>query len=171
VSTNGYFTIGTGSSGILTGPTQANPASMAGNPEDLWLEPGTVNSDGDIQNVYYQTGTNGNGMYYVKLLIYSGLYSEITTPSSYIINFYRDTAYQWLETRVKLNTQGNVGPYNSPSVAQPPSTVSSVFRGNLNGQGWSYLGTGSVSPGGGITTGAEAAALVSGNGDWTSYGI
>jgi uncharacterized delta-60 repeat protein len=171
VSTNGYFTIGTGSSGVLSGPTQANPTSMAGNPGDLWLEPGTVNTDGDIQNLYYQTGTNGNGMYYVKLLIYSGLYEEITTSSSYIINFYRDTGYQWLETRVKLNTQGDVGPYNSPSVAQTPSTVSRVFRGNLNGQGWSYLGTGSVSPGGGITTGAEAAAFVSGNGDWTSYGI
>jgi uncharacterized delta-60 repeat protein len=171
VSTNGYFTIGTGSSGILSGPTQANPASMAGNPGDLWLEPGTVNTDGDIQNLYYQTGTTGNGMYYVKLLIYSGLYEEITTPSSYIINFYRDTGYQWLETRVKLNTRGDVGPYNSPSVAQPPSTVSRVFRGNLNGQGWSYLGTGSVSPGVGITTGVEAAAFVNGNGDWTSYGI
>jgi uncharacterized delta-60 repeat protein len=171
VSTNGYFTIGTGSSGVLSGPTQANPASMAGNPGDLWLEPGTVNTDGDIQNLYYQTGTTGNGMYYVKLLIYSGLYEEITTPSSYIINFYRDTGYQWLETRVKLNTRGDVGPYNSPSVAQPPSTVSRVFRGNLNGQGWSYLGTGSVSLGGGITTGTEAAAFVSGNGDWTSYGI
>jgi uncharacterized delta-60 repeat protein len=171
VSTNGYFTIGTGSSGVLSGPTQANPASMAGNPGDLWLEPGTVNTDGDIQNLYYQTGTNGNGMYYVKLLIYSGLYEEITTSSSYIINFYRDTGYQWLETRVKLNTQGDVGPYNSPSVAQTPSTVSRVFRGNLNGQGWSYLGTGSVSLGGGITTGTEAASFVSGNGDWTSYGI
>jgi uncharacterized delta-60 repeat protein len=170
VSTNGYFTIGTGSSGILTGPTQANPASMAGNPEDLWLEPGTVNSDGDIQNVYYQTGINAGG-YYVKLLIYSGLYAEITTPSSYLINFYRDINYQWLETRVKLNTQGNVGPYNSPSVAQTPSTVSRVFRGDLNGLNWTYLGTGSVDISSQVTTGAEALAIVNENEDWTSYGI
>jgi hypothetical protein len=170
VSTNGYFTIGTGSSGILTGPTQATPASMAGNPEDLWLEPGTVNSDGDIQNVYYQTGINAGG-YYVKLLIYSGLYDEITTPSSYLINFYRDINYQWLETRVKLNTQGNVGPYNSPSVAQTPSTVSRVFRGDLNGQNWTYLGTGSVDISSQVTTGAEALAIVNENEDWTSYGV
>jgi uncharacterized delta-60 repeat protein len=171
VSTNGYFTIGTGLGSVLSGPTQANPASMAGNPGDLWLEPGTVNTDGDIQNVYYQTGTNASGMYYVKLLIYSGVFEEITTPSSYLINFYRDLTYQWLETRVKLNTQGSVGPYNVPSVAQTSSTVSRVFRGDLNGQNWIYLGTGSVGPASLLSTGAEAAAFVSGNGDWTSYGI
>jgi uncharacterized delta-60 repeat protein len=169
VSTNGYFTIGTGSDSRLTSPSQPYPASMAGNSGDLWLEPGTVNTDGDAQNVYYQTGTNVSGTYYVKLLIYSGVYGQKTTPSSYLINFYRDTAYQWLETRVKLNTQGSIGPFNLPSVAQTSSTVSRVFRGNLNGQGWSYLGTGSVGPASQLSTVAEALTYINDNGYWTSY--
>jgi hypothetical protein len=57
---------------------------------------------------------------------------------------YRDSQYQYVETRVKSNAEGTVGPYNVPSVAQNASTSSRVWRGDLNGQNWTYLGTGSV---------------------------
>lgn len=145
LSTNGYFTIGTGLGSILSAPTTASPAVMAANPSDNWLQPGLVNSDGDTQNFYYQTGNNGGNKYYVKLLVYAGTYGATTTPTSWIANFYRDDSYQWLETRVKSNVRGSAGPYNAVSVAQTPSTTSKVWRGDLNGQNWVYLGTGSVS--------------------------
>lgn len=145
LSTNGYFTLGSGSGNILGSPQQQpNPAAMAGQTGDLWLQKGLVNTDGDTQNFYYKTGSDSANKYYVKLLVYCGTYASSTTPKSYVINFYRDTSYQWLEARAKSNTSGNVGPYNATDVSQPSSTLSMVWRGDLNGQNWAYLGTGSV---------------------------
>ena len=143
-STNGYFTIGSGSGSILAGPTQSSPASMCANPSDNWLQPGLTNTDGDVQNAYYQTGTSGGTKYFVKLLVYGGTYGSPTSPTSWIANFYRDSSYQWFEVRAKSTLRGSVGPYNAVSVAQPSSTTSRVWRGDLNGQNWVYLGTGSV---------------------------
>lgn len=145
LSTNGYFTIGSGSGAILNGPTTASPATMAANPSDNWLQPGLVNTDGDTQNFYYKTGNDGADRYYVKLLVYAGTYGSPTAPTSWIANFYRDTAYQWLEVRAKSTLRGSAGPYNIVSVAQASSTTSKVWRGDLNGQNWVYMGTGSVS--------------------------
>lgn len=144
ISTNGYFTLGTGSGNVLTGPTQSNPASMCANPGDLHLQPGLNNSDGDTHNVYYITGTTEYWGYYVKLLVYCGTYQATTTAKSWMANFYRDSSYQWFETRAKSNVTGNAGPYNTISVAQTSSTTSRVWRGDLNGQNWVYMGTGSV---------------------------
>ena len=42
------------------------------------------------------------------------------------------------------SSAGNAGPYNAIDVSQPSSVQSRVWRGNLNGQNWVYLGTGSV---------------------------
>ena len=144
LSTNGYFTLTSGDSGIRSGPDNSNPATMAANPGDNWLQPGLTNSDGDVQNWYYKTGNDSSAKFYAKLLVYGGTYGATTTPTSYIINFYRDEVYEWLETRVKSNVRGSAGPYNSPSVAQGASTTSRVWRGDLNGQNWVYMGTGSV---------------------------
>jgi len=144
LSTNGYFTIGTGDNGILAGPTNANPATMAANPGDNWLQPGLVMTDGDTQNWYYKSGSDGGNKYYIKNIVYAGTYGDATTPTSYLINFYRDNNYQWLETRVKSNTRGNAGPYNSTDVSQPAQSISKVWRGDLNGLNWVYMGTGSV---------------------------
>jgi len=144
VSTNGYFTLGSGINNILTGPTINNPAVMAGNPGDNWLQPGLTNSDGDIQNLWYRVVSDTSGKYCVKLLVYGGTYGSSTSPTSWIANFYRDSQYQWLETRAKSTLRGNAGPYNVTSVAQSSSTTSRVWRGDLNGQNWVYMGTGSV---------------------------
>jgi hypothetical protein len=144
VSTNGYFTIGNGSGSIISTPqTLSNPAAMAANPSDNWLQLGLTNTDGDVQNIYYQTGNNGN-KHFVKLIVYAGTYGNPTSPTSYVINFYRDSVYQWLETRVKSNVRGNAGPYNDVDVSQQSSTTSRVWRGDLNGQNWEYLGFGSI---------------------------
>jgi hypothetical protein len=77
-------------------------------------------------------------------LVYAGTYGAPTAPTSYLINFYRDEVYEWLEARAKSTVRGSAGPYNSPSVAQGSSTTSRVWRGDLNGQNWVYMGTGSV---------------------------
>lgn len=148
LSTNGYFTLGNGSSGIYTNPQQqSNPAIMCGNPGDNWMQPGLTNTDGDVQNWYYKTGNDGGTKFYVKNLVYGGTYSNVTRPTSYVINFYRDGVYQWLEARVKSNSQGNAGPYNNTGdVSQGAGTTSRVWRGDLNGQNWVYLGVGTVQP-------------------------
>lgn len=146
LSTNGYFTLGTGSGTIISTPQQiSSPAAMCGNPGDNWMQPGVTLTDGDVQNWWYQTGTDGGGKFYAKLLVYQGQYQNITRPLSYVINFYRDEQYEWLETRIKLNSRGgNAGPYNATDVSQGASTTSRVWRGDLNGQNWVYMGTGTV---------------------------
>jgi hypothetical protein len=145
LSTNGYFTLTTGSGTIISSPQGlSNPAAMCGNPGDNWMQPGLTLNDGDVQNWWYQTGTSG-GKSYVKNLVYCGQFQATTTPQSYLINFYRDEQFEWLETRVKSNTRGgNAGPYNVIDVSQGASTTSRVWRGDLNGQNWVYLGTGTV---------------------------
>ena len=145
LSTNGYFTLGSGSAQIIYTPQdQSNPAAMCGNPGDNWMQPGLTMTDGDVQNWYYQTGSDGGGKYYVKLLVYQGQFGNNTFPLSYVLNFYRDEQYQWLESRIKANQRGNAGPYNITDVSQGASTTSRVWRGNLNGQNWVYMGTGTV---------------------------
>jgi hypothetical protein len=76
--------------------------------------------------------------------MFIGTYGATTTPKSCLGNLYRDTTYQWFETRAKSNVSGNAGPYNAASVAQASSTTSRVWRGDLNGLNWVYMGTGSV---------------------------
>jgi hypothetical protein len=145
VSTNGYVTLGNGSGAIISSPQQQiSPAGIAGNPSDQWLNPGLLMTDGDVQNIWYKTSSLGGGKYYVKLLVFMGTYGNQTLPKSYLLNIYRDASYQWVETRVKLNAVGNAGPYNATDVSQPSSVQSRVWRGNLAGQNWVYLGTGSV---------------------------
>jgi hypothetical protein len=119
---------------------------MTANPGDNWLEPGLVNSDGESHNLYYTTGDDNYGRYYVKLLVHGGTYSVPTIPTSWLANFYIDTQYQWLEVMIKSTSvvRGNSGPYNAVDVSQTASTTSQVWRGDLNGQNWVYLGNGSI---------------------------
>lgn len=145
VSTNGYITLGSGSGNIISTPQSlANPAAICGNPSDQWIQSGLTMTDGDVQDIYYKSENQGNGKYSMKLLVYQGTYGASTTPKSYILNIYRDSTYQWVETRAKLNATGNAGPYNLVNVSQASSTTSKVWRGDLLGQNWVYLGTGTV---------------------------
>ena len=150
VSTNGYFTIGNGLSTYSTPgtPYAGPPASLGGNPGDNWLQPGLVNTDGDTQNVWYKTGTDNNGKYYVKLIVYGGQYGNTTNPTSWIGNFYRDNQSQWLEVMTKSTAiiQGNAGPYDAANnVSSLASTSTQVWRSDLNGQNWVRMGFGIVS--------------------------
>lgn len=144
VSTNGYITFGQGSGSIISSPQgQSNPAAVAANPSDNWLQPGLTNTDGDVQNIYYQTGGRV-GRSFIKFIVYAGTYGSTTTPTSWVLNFYKDSVYQWVETRAKSNLRGNAGPYNDIDVSQTASTQTKVWRGDLNGQNWVYMGTGTI---------------------------
>jgi hypothetical protein len=146
LGTNGYVTLNAGNGNIYSAPNAAvgsASATIAGNSSDLWLQKGLVNTDGDTQNWYYKIDNQGS-KYSIKNIVYCGRFGNTTSPRSFVLNLYRDSQYQYVETRVKSNAEGNVGPYNVPSVAQAASTSSRVWRGDLNGQNWTYLGTGSV---------------------------
>ena len=145
VSTNGYVTLGSGSGAIIYTPqSQTNPAAICGNPGDQWQQSGLTMTDGDKQDIYYKSVDLGGGKYAMMLIVYQGTFGATTTPKSYILNIYRDSTYQWVEARAKSNVSGNAGPYNVTDVSQPSSTTSKVWRGNLQGQSWTYMGTGSV---------------------------
>ena len=146
LSTNGYITLNAGSGSIYATPNAAVggiSATIAGNSADLWLQKGVVNTDGDTQNWYYKVDNYGS-KYSIKNIVYCGRFQNTTSSRSYILNLYRDTTYQYVETKVKTTGEGTTGPYNNPSVAQAASTTSKVWRGDLNWQNWVYLGTGSV---------------------------
>lgn len=149
VSTNGYFTLGSGANNIdpYGGPYSSNPATMGGNVGDNVIYPGAISDDGDAQNIWYTTGSVGD-VAFVKLIVLGGRYGSLISHTSWTANFYRDvnSGYQWYETRVKsaFSVRNSTGPYNAVNVLQSPSTTSRVWRGDLNGQNWVYMGTGSV---------------------------
>lgn len=151
VGTNGYFTLGSGSNTNLTVPSVGPPATICANPGDNWLQPGLANSDTTTQNLWYTTRYDGNGKHCVSLLVFGGIYGSTIlnkTPSSWYANFYRDARYQWLEVGVKSTStiQGKAGPYNASSdVSVLPSTTTKVWRGDLTGTLWTYMGNGYVS--------------------------
>jgi hypothetical protein len=146
VSTNGYFTLNEGRFVYPTSPDVGPPATMAGNPGDNFLKQGDPLSDTTTQNLYYRTGSDGGGRFYVSILVYGGELNSPTTPTSWLATFYKDINYQWFEVQVKPTSsiRGLAGPYNATSVAVAPSTVTKVWRGDLNGQNWTYMGEGVV---------------------------
>ena len=115
-----------------------------GNNGDLYLNPGASLSDGTTQNLWYRTIGNPD-KWQTSILVYCGECcgspSE-QTPYSYILNLYRDgSVNQFIETFVKSNVGGTVGP---AGYTNTPSTTSQVWRSNDDGNSWTYLGYGSV---------------------------
>lgn len=146
VSTNGFVTLDFGDGGIYYTPQDlSSPPMIGGNPGDMWLAAGDYLNNGDTQNAWYQVNTVGS-KYNFKLIIYCARYGDPNAPYSYVLNFYRDSNYQWMETMIQINASGGtVGPYNAAGdVSQSSSTASQVWRGDLNGQNWVYQGFGSV---------------------------
>lgn len=144
MSTNGYFSFGSGTGAIITSPQQvSNPPAIAGNPADQWFSRGSVLDDGDITNLWYKV-TNDVFRSKVEFVVYLSSFSARTSPRSFMMNIYRDSQYQWLETRVKSVSSGNAGPYNTSDVTSAASTNSKVWRSDLNGQNWQYMGVGSI---------------------------
>lgn len=145
ISTNAVVTLGSGYGTCCpsTPQTSSNPALISGNAGDMYANPGQGLSDGTTQNAYYRITQNGDKTK-IELKVFQASLSNTSAPYSYQLNLYRDSTYQWVETRVKSNVSGRVGPYNLIDVSQPASTTSRVWRGDLLGQNWVYLGTGIV---------------------------
>ena len=146
ISTNAVVTLGVGYDSCCPYSPQdsSNPALISGNAGDMFANPGTPLTDGTIMNAYYKITQNGDKTK-IELKVFQAILSAQNSPYSYQLNLYRDSTYQWVETRIKSNHPLNtVGPYNNIDVSQPASTTSKVWRGDLNGQNWVYLGTGSI---------------------------
>lgn len=130
LSTNGYLY------GVNSGQ------NIYGNSGDLYITPGDPLIDGDTQNFWYQNTVNGS-KWKTSALVYCGRFGAQTTPYSYIINIYRDSQYQYIETRVKSNTTPFAisGPGSNGQLA---TTLSKVWQSPLDGSTWTYLGLGVV---------------------------
>ena len=145
VSTNAVVTLGSGYGTCCPSSPQdsSNPALISGNAGDMYANPGAGLTDGTTMNAWYRITQTG-GRSKIELKIFQAILSAQNSPYSYQLNLYRDATYQWVETKVKSGIAGQVGPYNAVDVSQPASTTSRVWRGDLNGQNWVYMGTGSV---------------------------
>lgn len=145
ISTNAVVTLGSGYGNCCPSDPQAsaNPALISGNAGDMYANPGAALTDGTTMNAWYRI-TQSGGRSKIELKIFQAILSAQNSPYSYQLNLYRDATYQWVETRVKSNTAGRVGPYNATDVSQPASTISRVWRGDLTGRNWVDMGTGSV---------------------------
>jgi hypothetical protein len=145
ISTNAVVTLGSGYAVCCpsTPQTSSNPALISGNAGDMYANPGAGLTDGTVMNAWYRITQTGDKTK-IELKVFQAILSAQNSPYSYQLNLYRDSTYQWVETRVKSGIAGNVGPYNATDVSRPASTTSAVWRGNLLGQNWVYLGTGTV---------------------------
>ena len=148
ISTNAVVTLGSGYGTCCPYSPQdsSNPALISGNAGDMYANPGQSLNDGTTMNAYYRITQTGDKTK-IELKVFQASLSLTNTPYSYQLNLYRDSTYEWVETRVKINASGGkVGPYNNIDVSQVGSTTSQVWRGDLNGQNWVYMGTGTVVP-------------------------
>ena len=145
ISTNAVVTLGVGYGTCCPHSPQdsSNPALISGNAGDMYANPGTPLIDGTIMNAYYRITQNGEKTK-IELKVFQASLGAQNTPYSYQLNLYRDSTYQWVETRVKINAMDNVGPYNDVDVSTGASTTSRVWRGDLLGQNWVDLGVGTV---------------------------
>ncbi len=145
ISTNAVVTLGVGYGACCpsTPQSSANPALISGNAGDMYVNPGASLTDGTTMNAFYRI-TQDNGKTKIELKVFQAILNAQNSPYSYQLNLYKDASYQWVETRVKSNVAGRVGPYNAIDVSQPASTISRVWRGDLTGRNWVYEGTGSV---------------------------
>jgi hypothetical protein len=138
LSTNGYFF---GSSEL------ENSENIYGNQDDLYLTPGAPLLDGDIQNFWYKNTIISGCKWKTSILVYCGRCCGVPqqqTPYSYVLNIYKDSTYQYIETVCKANFEYICGP-NSNAV--PASNLTQVWQSDLLGSSWNYLGFGSIDGG------------------------
>jgi hypothetical protein len=113
---------------------------ITANAQDLYLTPGGSLDDGDTQNFWYRNIGN-DSKWKTSVLVYCGHYEAEQTPYSYILNIYRDSQYQYIENCCKINVGGDAGPNEA---IENSSTATQVWRSDLLGTTWTYLGFGSI---------------------------
>lgn len=150
MNTNGVLYFQNPSSDWETSPN--NDYTINGNVGDLYIQPGFNLNDNSRSGVYYKKTTHSMGGYSMEIAVNCGFYDDESTPGSYLINLHRDTKYQYVVIMSKSNPTSDynedndyhAGPYSDPDVTQTNSTNSQVWRSDLEGNNWEYLGTGSV---------------------------
>lgn len=149
ISSNGYIALGTEAYNIPAYDYWYTPQTDAigGLWDDLVIDEGS--SIGTVtQGVWYTSGSDSNGNYF-KLIVHCEQYGS-GDEASWMLNWYRDSSYQYIVTRTRVtpsgNTNGDGYVLTGPYLASPPtaSTTSKVFRSSLTGTNWTYLGTGSI---------------------------
>ena len=154
VNTNGNLTIGSAYPDCcmdLGAQESSNPATLAGNPDDMYFNPGDTLDSGNISGAWYKI-IEGQEYAEIDMKLFQSNLDNTDLDWSYQMNLYKDAGSQWLITYVRdRGTTKPAGPYDLFNVGQTPSMDSRVWRGNLNGKFWQYLGTGSV-VGGPIST-------------------
>lgn len=145
VCTNGYISFGAGYGDIIYSPDDF-PDIIAGNPGDMYLDPGTLMTNGTSHNVL--TSYSGNSTSWeMRIAVFQGFYSDPTLPASYTILLRVDSSYQYIEianggTYGGDLTGGTIGPTGSPQTAV--DSQSQVWRTDLDGTNLTFLGAGKL---------------------------
>jgi len=149
VSTNGVVSLGNGYDICCPNSPQANSNLFAGNPGDMFMNPGDSMADGSTMGAWYKITDYGSGVFKVEIKVFNVVLESNELISSYQVNLYRDVDYQYMESWAKSRPSDfqyptTMGPYNSSDVSVPTSKTRNVWRGDLNGQNWTSLGNISV---------------------------
>lgn len=151
-STNGSVTFDTGTTAYEGYPSELT--QICANNDDMELDPGNITlNDGTVHNIYYKSGSG-----WTKIICNQGYHDDVNKVGSWYLGIYRDDNFQWIDTRLKVSNTNLIsggplngehmqsGPYNEPNadVYQPVTTIGRVWRGDLNGESWTYMGYGSV---------------------------
>jgi len=145
VGTNGIVSLADGYSSCCPNSPQDNWNLFAGNPGDMFMNPGDSMSDGSTMGAWYKITDYSTGVFKVEIKVFNIVLEAAELISSYQVNLYRDSEYQYMESWAKsrpsdYNYPTTMGPYNSSDVSVPTSKTRNVWRGDLNGQNWTSLG-------------------------------
>jgi hypothetical protein len=150
LSTNGYISFGTGSGSILNTPQQLTyPVTIGGNMGDQWFQPGTSLYDGNQHGLWTRAVSYGDRKQFISIVVFAGKYGQINVPTTYQINLYQDSRFQYIECMVannaSINTGSRMGPYNNNGdVTEITSIASYVWRSPYGGGAWTRLGQGAI---------------------------
>ena len=149
VGTNGIVSLGSGYDNCCPNSPQDNSNLFAGNPGDMFMNPGDSMTDGSTMGAWYKITDYDGGVFKVEIKVFNIVLDEPTLISSYQVNLYRDVDYQYMESWAKIrpsdyNAPTKMGPYNDSDVSVPTSKTRNVWRSDLNGQNWTSLGNVSV---------------------------
>ena len=116
--------------------------TIYGNPGDLYLTPGNLLDNGDTQNWYYKNITIGTRTATKMTIICGACCDSAETENwSYAVNLYRDSKYQYIEIMCQDNLADDSGTEDD---RRNSSNDSQVWKSDLTGNTWTYLGVGSV---------------------------
>ena len=145
IGTNGIVSLASGYDNCCPNSPQDNWNLFAGNPGDMFLNPGDSMADGSTMGAWYKITDYSANVFKVEIKVFNVVLDAAELISSYQVNLYRDSEYQYMESWAKsrpsdYNYPTTMGPYNDSDVSVPTSKTRNVWRSDLNGQNWTSLG-------------------------------